>query len=170
MKRNIFFISIMVAVIITSCDKTSVSNLNRPMTENYATMGESSSKESGKPIEITYSVGHDISECNGCIYINGELGHADCQGFGDACVIRIRLWPIGGQATSTPFSAVVDTLWDVTSEDYYNMPDRSLNYIDEKNNRVFLNIPAQMIFRDSVTRQFTFTGLYITNSPAYSND
>ena len=83
---------------------------------------------------------------------------------------KIRIWPIRGQATSTPFSAVVDTLWDVTSEDYYNMPDRSLNYTDENNNRMFLNIPEQLVFRDSATRQFTFTGLFITSTPAYSNN
>ena len=83
---------------------------------------------------------------------------------------KIRIWPIGGQATSTPFSAVVDTLWDVTSEDYYNMPDRSLNYTDENNNRMFLNIPEQLVFRDSATRQFTFTGLFITSTPAYNNN
>ena len=170
MKRNIFFISMMAALIITGCDKTSVSNLNRPITENYAALGESTSKESGKPIEITYHVGHNMSDCNGCIYINGELGHADCQGWGNACVTRIRIWPIGGHTSSTPFSAVVDTLWDVTSEDYYNMPDRSLNYTDENNNRVYLNIPEQMVYRDAVTRQFTFTGLFITNTPAYNNN
>jgi hypothetical protein len=50
------------------------------------------------------------------------------------------------------------------------MPDRSLNYTDENNNRVFLNVPAQLVFRDSVTRQFTFTGLFITSTPAYSNN
>ena len=170
MKKNFLIILMMAALMITGCDKTSVSNLNRPITENYAALGESTSKESGKPIEITFRVGHDISECNGCIYINGELGHADCQGEGNACVVRIRIWPIGGQASSTPFNAVVDTLWDVTTENYFNMPDRSLNYIDENNNRVFLNIPAQLVYRDAVTRQFTFTGLFITNTPEYSND
>ena len=37
------------------------------------------------------------------------------------------------------------------------MPDRSLNYTDEKGNRIFLNIPGQMVYRDTTTMQFTFT-------------
>ena len=50
------------------------------------------------------------------------------------------------------------------------MPYRSLEYIDENNNRVYLNIPAQMVYRDSATRQFTFTGLFLTEGPEYNND
>ncbi len=51
------------------------------------------------------------------------------------------------------------------------MPDRSLYfYTDEKDNLVFLNIPEQMVYRDSTTLQFTLTGLFLTNTPAYSND
>lgn len=157
-------------ILMVGCNKMDNNVTKNPKPDNYATVGTPLSKEGGKPIEITISVGHNANECTGCIYSNGHLGHADCQGWGDACVVRIRIWPIGGQASSTPFNAVVDTLWDVTTENYFNMPDRSLNYIDENNNRVFLNIPAQLVFRDSVTRQFTFTGLFITNTPAYSNN
>ena len=171
MKRNIFLISMMAALIITGCDKTSVSNHNRPASDNYATIGKSSSKESGKPIEITYSVGHDISECNGCIYINGELGHADCQGGGNACLVRIRIWPIGGQPKGETFNVVVDTVWGLTTEDFFNMPNRSLTVLDATSeNQAYLNIPAQLVYRDSVTHQFTFTGLFYSDKAAYCNN
>ena len=51
------------------------------------------------------------------------------------------------------------------------MPDRSLYfYTDESNNNVYLNIPEQMVYRDTATLQFTFTGLFLTNVPEYSND
>ena len=134
-------------------------------------MGDSSSKEDGKPIVITYTVGHDISECgNSCITENGVPGHADCQGPGNACVVTIQLWPIGGQPKGETFSAVVDTVWSLTTEDYFNMPDRSLTVLDAPSeNQAYLNIPAQLVYRDSVTHQFTFTGLFYSNTAAYSN-
>jgi hypothetical protein len=50
------------------------------------------------------------------------------------------------------------------------MPDRSLNYTDENNNRIFLNIPEQLLFRDSTTQQFTFTGLFFSDGPVYDNN
>ena len=58
----------------------------------------------------------------------------------------------------------------LTSADFFLMPDRSLNYTDENNNRMYLNIPEQLVFRDSVTRQFTFTGLFFTDDPEYTNE
>ncbi|MBQ6157025.1 MAG: hypothetical protein IJK22_10540, partial [Bacteroidales bacterium] len=58
----------------------------------------------------------------------------------------------------------------LTSENIFLMPDRSLNYTDENNNRIFLNIPAQLVYRDTVTQQFTFTGLFFSTTAAYSNN
>lgn len=159
-------------IMMTACNKIDNNvNLN-PKPNNYATVGDSSSKEDGKPIVITYTVGHDASECgNSCITENGVPGHADCQGFGDDCVVTIQIWPIGGQPKGETFSAVVDTVWSLTTEDYFNMPDRSLAVLDAPSeDKRFLNIPAQLIFRDSVTHQFTFTGLFFSNTAAYSNN
>ncbi|MBP5663991.1 MAG: hypothetical protein J6X16_06950 [Bacteroidales bacterium] len=59
----------------------------------------------------------------------------------------------------------------LTNEDFFNMPSRSLFVeYDEKNNEVWLNIPAQLVFRDSTTQQFTFTNLFYSNSAVYAND
>ena len=33
-----------------------------------------------------------------------------------------------------------------------------------------VNIPSQMVYRDSTTLQFTFTGLFFSTLPAYEND
>jgi hypothetical protein len=70
----------------------------------------------------------------------------------------------------TDITATTTDTFDLTSEDFFLMPNRSLNYTDENNNRIFLNIPEQLVWRDSTTLQFTFTGLFFTNTPAYSND
>jgi hypothetical protein len=170
MKRNITLVFMSAIIMMTACNKVDNNVNSNPKPNNYATVGDSSSKEDG-PVEITYTVGHDASECNySCIVVNGVPGHADCQGRGDACVITIRIWPVGGQPKGETFSAVVDTVWSLTTEDYFNMPDRSLAVLDAPSeDKRFLNIPAQLIFRDSVTHQFTFTGLFYSNTAAYSN-
>ncbi|MBR6062846.1 MAG: hypothetical protein IKP54_01605 [Bacteroidales bacterium] len=59
----------------------------------------------------------------------------------------------------------------LTNEDFFNMPSRSLFVeYDEKHNEVWLNIPAQFVYRDSLSRQFTFTGLFYSNSAYYANN
>lgn len=112
-------------------------------------------------------VGHPAKGCPGCTQIAGELIHMDCHSHGSKCAVSAQVildnYSGGISATTT------DT-FGLTSENFFNMPDRSLDYTDEHNNRVFLNIPEQLVFRDSVTRQFTFTGLFITNTPEYSNN
>ena len=35
---------------------------------------------------------------------------------------------------------------------------------------MFFEHPAQLLERDSLTLQFTFTGLFFSDTPAYSND
>jgi hypothetical protein len=34
---------------------------------------------------------------------------------------------------------------------------------------MYLNIPEQLVFRDTATLQFTFTGLFFTDAPEYTN-
>ena len=73
------------------------------------------------------------------------------------------------QQVGTAVSATTTDTFDLTTEDFFLMPDRSLNYTDENNNRIFLNIPGQMVYRDTATLQFTFTGLFFSETAAYSN-
>lgn len=170
MKKSNVFILLAAAILMVACNKVDNNGNNGLKPDNYATT-YGLSKEEGSPIEITYRVGHSIEECNGCIYGNGIPGHADCQGWGDACVVTIRIWPIGGQPKGGTFSVVVDTVWSLTSEDYFNMPNRSLTVLDAPSeNEAYLNIPAQLAYRDSVTQQFTFTGLFFSETPEYTNN
>ncbi|MCR4965921.1 MAG: hypothetical protein K6A41_09730 [Bacteroidales bacterium] len=112
-------------------------------------------------------IGHRASECNGCVYSSGKTFHIDCQGHGNYCATAtlVQLQEVGTSITAT----TVDT-FDLTSEDFFNMPARSLNYTDEDDNRVYLNIPPQLVFRDTATLQFTFTGLSITEEQLYTNE
>ncbi|MBO4488691.1 MAG: hypothetical protein J5741_03415, partial [Bacteroidales bacterium] len=92
--------------------------------------------------------------------------HVDCQGAGNECLTssRVALQEVEGGYTMT----TLDTL-GLTSEDFCNMPARSLQCPEEVG-FAYLNIPAQLVFRDTVTLQFTFTGLTFTEEPAYSNE
>jgi hypothetical protein len=89
------------------------------------------------------------------------------MGYGHVCIksAAVTLVQVGTAITAT----TTDT-FGLTTDDFFNMPDRSLNYTDENNNRVYLNIPEQLVYRDSVTKQFTFTGLFFTTVPEYTND
>jgi len=170
MKKIRLFAFLTIVIMMAACDKVTYTSGTGPLPENYATIGNFSSKE-GDPIEITYTVGHNASECNNaCVTVNGVPCHIDCQGRGKACIVKIVLWPIGGQPKSPTFNAVVDTVWDLTSEDFFLMPDRSLTIIGEADSTMYLNIPEQFLIRDSVTQRFTFTGLFFSNEAMYSND
>ena len=97
----------------------------------------------------------------------GQLVHVNCIGTGDDC---LRTAAVQLQQVGTEISATTTDTFDLTSDDFFLMPDRSLSYTDEKGNRIFLNIPAQMVYRDTATLQFTFTGLFFSERAAYSNN
>ena len=122
--------------------------------------------------EATYLLsaflGHRASDCGGsCVTIRGRGYHFDCMGYGNVCnqVATVILQLNGSDLTAT----TTDTL-DLTSENFFLMPDRSLNFTDENNKRIFLNIPAQLVWRDSATRQLTFTGLFFSDTPSFDNN
>ena len=89
------------------------------------------------------------------------------MGEGHVCLTSaaVSLNQVGADITAT----TTDT-FGLTSEDFFNMPDRSLSCTDGDNNETFLNIPAQLVFRDPTTLQFTFTGLFFSDAPEYTND
>ena len=124
-------------------------------------------KESGL-YSLRVNVGHNSSDCKGaCIQINGTPTHVDCQGFGHCCQL---LTSVSLAQMGTAITATTTDTFDLTSEDFFLMPDRSLDYVDEKGSHIFLNIPEQMVYRDTATLQFTFTGLFFSEIAAYSNN
>ena len=93
--------------------------------------------------------------------------HIDCQGSGNECTVSTNVIL---SDNSSYISAVTTDTFGLTDQSFFNMPARSLYSEDEKGQPVYLNIPAQLVYRDSTTLQFTFTGLYYTESPDYTND
>ena len=112
-------------------------------------------------------LGHDAKNCPGCVLLGGRLYHIECQGPGDKCMAASA---VTLNQSGTAVTATTTDTFGLTSADFFLMPDRSLSYTDENNNRIFLNIPEQLLFRDSTTQQFTFTGLFFSDGPVYSND
>lgn len=111
-------------------------------------------------------VGHDGSKCPGCVFLNGQWSHVPCQGQGSECssFASVCINTVGTVITAT----TTDT-FGLTSLDFFNMPARSL-ITGEGGDNAYLNIPAQLVERDTATLQFTFTGLFYTRKPAYGNN
>jgi hypothetical protein len=72
------------------------------------------------------------------------------------------------QQIGTAITATTTDTFGLTSEDYFYMPARSLS-TPTIGPEHYLNIPAQVVYRDSAKQQFTFTGLFYTDKPAYNN-
>lgn len=116
---------------------------------------------------MSAEVGHSGATCPGCVTMGGVTRHVDCMNYGHYCAFYsyVELEQSGNCFTAT----TIDT-FGLTSEDMFAMPDRTFFYgMDDKGNPVYLNMPAQIALRDSTTLQFTFTGLFSTNTPYYSN-
>ena len=153
-------------LLIQSCGKTVINSNDFPGLNDRLIPLESDSKGAGYLLVTT--IGHLSSDCGGqCITINGTKCHLDCMGYGNVCrqAASVVINQVGLSVTAT----TTDT-FGLTSEDFFLMPDRSLDYEDEKGNHIFLNIPGQMVYRDTATQQFTFTGLSFSSTAAYSNN
>lgn len=158
-------VPVLLMLCLFSCQKAD--RYNTTNQEYSATLLNVNSKSA--TYSLTMLVGHLASECKGCVTMNGLTFHMDCTGYGNACAASttVNLVQISGNNyTATTIDSTV-----LTNEAFFNMPSRSLFVeYDDKNNEVWLNIPAQLVFRDSVSHQFTFTGLYYSNSQIYEND
>ena len=125
-------------------------------------------KKTGTLFSIGIMCGHTISECGGNCLPPSIGGHADCQGAGKHCVVaaNILVVPVG----SSLYTATTQDSTDLTSEEFFNMPSRSLyTGMDDSGAPRWLNIPAQLSLRDSITRVFTFTGVYFSQQQVYNN-
>ena len=167
MKKMFLYLIVATAMLMCpSCEKTTDTQGEGYLLDNKVIPLPTETKESGYLLTIT--IGHLRTHCGGsCISINGKPCHIDCMGDGHICLnsAAVSLNQVGADLTAT----TIDT-FGLTSEDFFNMPDRSLEYMDEDNNRVYLNIPAQMVYRDTATKQFTFTGLFFSETAEYTNN
>ena len=123
--------------------------------------------KSGIEYLLFISLGHDGKNCPGCVLSNGQWFHVDCQGAGTACQTSAAVIM---HPTNTTFAAITTDTFGLTNLNFFHMPARSLSYDDGDYHHNYLNIPAQTLFRSNTSLQFTFTGLFFSSTPAYSNN
>ena len=160
-------LTLLAALLLYACEKEDTQTVKHEQSLNRVIALPDDGKTGNSTALLAMAIGHRSNDCKGCIIMNGHVFHIDCMSNGNYCaaIATVQLQQIGTAVTAT----TTDT-FDLTSEDFFLMPDRSLNYTDEKNNRIFLNIPEQMVYRDTATLQFTFTGLFFSETAAYSNN
>ena len=125
---------------------------------------ETSTKESNQYVMFC-TMGHDGTNCKGCITMNGQTLHVDCQGAGNVCRKSSSI-ALSYDASNNLTACTLDT-FGLTNLDIFNMPARSLSLEIDEGVYSYLNIPSQLVYRDTTTLQFTFTGLSFTSKPLY---
>ena len=164
--KKVMTMALLAVLILGACEKEDSPKTTHQQSPNRVITIPSDSK-TGNTAILAVTIGHDGRYCNGCVMLGGELIHVDCMGDGNYCATTAA---VQFQINGPVFSATTTDTFDLTTENFFLMPNRSLDYTDDKNNHYYLNIPAQMVYRDTATLQFTFTGLFFSNSPAYEND
>ena len=164
--KKVLTLVLLTILLLGACEKEEISKTRQEPSHNRVITLPANEK-TGSVTLLQTQIGHDGNSCSGCVMIDGKLIHLDCMGFGLYCALTTA---VQLQQAGYTINAVTTDTFDLTSEDFFLMPDRSLDYVDDKNNHYYLNIPSQMVYRDSTTLQFTFTGLFFSNSPAYEND
>jgi hypothetical protein len=99
--------------------------------------------------------------------MDGHMVHVDCQGAGEMCRKASRVSLIS--TDTTLYATTLDTV-GFTDLDILNMPSRSFSLEIDEGVYSYLNIPAQVVYRDNTTLQFTLTGLSFTGRPLYGNN
>lgn len=163
--KKVFTLSLLAVILLGACEKSD-QTVESYQPSNHRVVVIPSDGKTGSTMLLFTEIGHDAKTCNGCVLVEGQLVHVNCMGDGHYCAYAtaVQLQQIGTAITAT----TTDT-FDLTSEDFFLMPNRSLGFKDDKGNPVFLNIPGQMVYRDTATLQFTFTGLFYSTTAAYSN-
>lgn len=160
-------LTLLAALLLGACEKEDTQTVTHEQSLNRVIALPDDGKTGNSTALLAMEIGHRSNDCKGCIIMNGHVFHIDCMGNGNYCaaIATVQLQQIGTAVTAT----TTDT-FDLTSEDFFLVPDRSLYYgKDEKGNDIYLNIPEQQVNRDSLTLQFTFTGLFFSETAAYSN-
>lgn len=164
--KKILTLTLLAAMLLGACEKEENQTATQGQTLNQMMALSDNTKTGNSTFLFAMSIGHSSKDCQGCVMVNGQTVHVNCMGQGNYCatIAAVQLQQVGTAITAT----TTDT-FGLTSLDFFLMPDRSLGFKDDKGNQVFLNIPEQMVYRDTATLQFTFTGLFYSNTAAFDN-
>lgn len=123
---------------------------------------------------LSSKVGHNSSECSGCVMIGGARKHVDCQAWGNKCgsnasVAISKVEPDNQENQEYAATGLND--YEPTDEAFYYMPARSF-YIENsefENGYIWINIPEQMLERDDESNQFKYVNITFTNEAMFEN-
>lgn len=164
--KKVFALTLLAAILFGSCAKESIQTvMPEPSPNSIIELPDEGKKESSTFL-LSLTVGHSSSICNGCVTINGNAVHINCMGDGNQCTLSAS---VHLQQVSNAISITTTDTFNLTSGNFFLMPNRSLDYMDDSGLHSYLNIPTQMAYRDSTTLQFTFTGLFFSSKPAFGN-
>ncbi len=169
MKNYKFIIfSVLVSIFFSACQKNQ--EKIAPMPTSRLVPIDSNNRSGSTMYQMVTEIGHLAKDCNNsCIYVDGQLTHVDCMGVGNICLLMetVNIVP----DTAGTYTATTTDITSLTSEDFFDMPARSFCVqIGIFTSPPWLNIPAQLVTRDPITEQFTFTGLFYTEYQYYSNN
>lgn len=164
--KKAFTLALLAAMLFGSCEKDGRKTVVSEQSSNSIVELPNDGKKQNSTFQLSMTMGHSSSSCTGCVSYNGQVIHVDCMGDGNACATSsvVNLQQVGSAVSIT----TTDT-FNLTSGDFFLMPNRSLDYMDQSGLHTYLNIPTQLAYRDSTTLQFTFTGLFFSSKPAYGN-
>ena len=166
--KKILTMALFATILFSACEKeNSQKTSTHEQFHNRVITIPNDAKTGRSATLLAFEIGRSSKDCSGCVMIEGHIIHVNCMGNGNYCelVTSVQLQQAGATINAT----TTDT-FDLTTENFFLMPNRSLDYVDEKNNHYYLNIPGQMVYRDTATLQFTFTGLFFSEAAAYEND
>ncbi|MDR2011391.1 MAG: hypothetical protein LBQ22_13005 [Bacteroidales bacterium] len=129
---------------------------------------KSTSSHSGNGYLLITKSGHLANGCSGCVKVGDYYMHVDCSGAGNACNLSagIALYNANGNF----YDAITIEENELTDNDIFVMPDRSLYVGEEDNQQVWLNIPGQLSVKDSESGQFVFNDVYFSNNKVFENE
>lgn len=138
--------------------------------------------------QLNMKMGHEASECTGCVVVNGTPTHVPCRGPGSSCnvnsVVQVELSEshislIPGQ----PFEYYIVTslshdlldslvlMDELRDDDFFLFPDRSFwvtgNLVDWRQR--WMNIPEQYIKRNTDDSLLYYDRVTFTSTPLFNN-
>lgn len=120
----------------------------------------------GPVLGIGTRVGHKKENCDASCGKNRK--HIDCQGSGSECSIfgSIEMKPIFKSTAQETYTGHCLYPEDISDEETFSMPDRSF-FIQESNQ--WVNIPKQLLKRDSQDGCFIIKNITFTHQAVYPN-
>lgn len=145
------------------CDKNETVDVAYWMADNHA-------KGGGSIIGLNFYAGHAKEDCDGSCSDERSF-HRDCQGSGRKCNLLggLELEPMipkSGEMQCINYIGRCLYPEDISDDEIFAMPARSLRL---ENVGRWINIPEQILERDSKPRCFVVKNITFTDVPVYEN-